>query len=324
MNKRLTLLGVLLAVQVLLIAGISLGRGGPEKGSSLLEVDTAGATRLQITDGEGATVDLDKTPDGWLVNGELQADSGKIDELLDKFAGLTDLWPVATTSGSRSRFEVSEDGFQRRLEIDTADGKDVIYLGTSPGYRRVHARNADSDEVFSIEFSNYEIPTAEGEWVDKTQLQGEGVTAVSLDGGWTLEKKDDVWLLDGQTANQEAAGELVERIAKLRLIGVFEGDEAKLGEPRLISVEDAEGTHELTFRHDEAKDEYVVTSSRRPGRFTVASYVAEQLLVEPNALLPGADEEGEGADAASDQPGAQGEVDTQQAPAESGSMEGAP
>jgi len=319
MNNRLTLLAVLLAVQLLIIAGVSLGRGGPEEGSSLVSLDTASVTRLEITDGEGATVTLDKTADGWRVNGELRADSGKIDELLDKFAGFTNLWPVATTSGSQSRFEVSEDKFQRRLEIDTADGsKDVIYLGTSPGYRRVQARNADSDEVFSIEFANYEVPTTVGEWVDKTQLQGEGLTSVSLDDTWRLEKRDDLWLLDGEPANQDAANALVERIAKVRLIGVFEGDEATLGEPRVIRVEDAQGAHELTFRHDEDKDEYVVSSSRRAGNFTVASYVAEQILVEPAALLPSADEDAEGA-AEPEQAGAPGEADSEQAPVEPGS-----
>lgn len=321
MNNRLTLLAVLLAAQVLLLAGLSLGRGGPEKGSSLVALDTGSVTRLEITDGEGATVELDKTADGWQLNGELQADSGKVGELLDKFAGFTNLWPVATTSGSQSRFEVSEDKFQRRLDIETADGgKDVIYLGTSPGYRRVHARNADSDEVFSIEFANYEVPTTPGEWIDKTQLQGDDVTSVGLDDTWRLEKSDDLWLLDGEPANQDAANALVERIAKLRLIGVFEGDEAALGEPRVIRVEDAQGTHELTFRHDEDNDEYVVNSSRRPGNFTVASYVAEQVLVEPDALLPSAEEDSEDA-AESEQSG--GPVDGDAAPAPGGTQEGA-
>jgi hypothetical protein len=322
MNNRLTLLAVLLGVQVLLVAGLSLGRGGPEKGSSLVTLDTGSVTRLEITDGEGATVELDKTADGWQANGDLLADSAKISELLDKFAGFTNLWPVATTSGSQSRFEVSEDKFQRRLEIDTADGgKDVIYLGTSPGYRRVHARNADSDEVFSVEFANYEVPTTVSEWVDKTQLQGEGVTAVSLDDTWRLEQSGDLWLLDGEPANQDAASALVERIAKLRLIGVFEGDEATLGEPRVIRVEDAQGTHELTFRHDEDKDEYVVNSSRRQGNFTVASYVAEQVLVEPAALLPSADEDAESA-GESEQAGGRGEGDAEPAPAAPGSTQG--
>ena len=40
------------------------------------------------------------------------------------------------------------------------------------------------------------------------------------------------------------------------------------------------------LRHDEENDEYVVSSERVPGLFTIASYVAEQIVVEAQELMP--------------------------------------
>jgi len=289
MNSRIPLLGVVLAIQLVIVMAVYLSRSGPEQGSSLLDVDPAAVTKVSITDGDGATIELDKTADGWLIGDGLQADTTRIDALLDKLIALNDLWPVATTSGSQARFEVADDRFQRRLEIDTPAGAQVLFLGTSPGYRRVHARNAESDEVFSIEFANYEVPTAASEWLDKTQLQAHGVKRLSLADSWTLEHGDEGWLVDGQAADQDAAGKIVDRVANLRLLGVFDGDETALGDARVVDVEDDAGSYELSFRHEDKNDEYVVTSSRRPGSFTVASYVAEQVLVDPAALQPSAE-----------------------------------
>ena len=81
------------------------------------------------------------------------------------------------------------------------------------------------------------------------------------------------------------------------LIGLFAGDETALGQARGVTVEGDDGLHVLAFRHDEAEDEYVVTSDRYSGPFTVASYIAEQILVEATELLPAVSEDEAAADA---------------------------
>ena len=58
----------------------------------------------------------------------------------------------------------------------------------------------------------------------------------------------------------------------------------------MLSVEDELGSHRLSFRFDEAADEYVLTSDREDGPFRVASYIVEQILVSAEELEPGADE----------------------------------
>ena len=62
-----------------------------------------------------------------------------------------------------------EDSYQRRVQVLTGDETLAdVYLGTSPGYRRVHARRADADDVYSIEFSNFEAGTDVSSWLKKS------------------------------------------------------------------------------------------------------------------------------------------------------------
>jgi hypothetical protein len=94
-------------------------------------------------------------------------------------------------------------------------------------------------------------------------------------------------MLDGQAADEAAAADYVDRIERLSVLG-FAGPvaEDQLGEPVSLEVEDARGTHRLSFRFDEDSDEYVLRSDRLPGEFTVASYIVEQILIPATELLP--------------------------------------
>jgi len=284
MNKRLGLLAGLLVGQLLLIAALTLFQRTPDQGSGLLDFDPVAVTSLVITDADDVSVELIRTEEGWRLPDGSKVDAGKIMSVVERLAGMHSLWPVAATSSSQERFAVAPEHYQRRLEFKGDEFDAVLYLGTSPGYRRIHARNADSDEVFSIEFADHEVPAEAGEWLDKTQLQSRDISSIALAGGWTLSLADDTWLIDGVPADAETVTALVNRLQDLRLLGIFDGDSAILEEPRTLQISDAEGSYELVFRHDPEADVYIVESSRIPGRFTVASYVVEQILVEPAVL----------------------------------------
>jgi len=60
--------------------------------------------------------------------------------LIDKLEGAEAAWPVATSESSAERFEVSDAKFQRRIRFFADDAVVTeLFLGTSPGFRRVHA-----------------------------------------------------------------------------------------------------------------------------------------------------------------------------------------
>ena len=302
MSGRIGLLGGLLAAQAVIVAGLLLASGvGSDAGvSQLLSFDPANVTKLGVSGEEGA-VQLVRDGKDWRLVHEseqdepdgLPADGGKVSELLADLSDLDASWPVATSEDSAERFEVTEDSHQRRLIIEDEDGPVAdLLLGTSPGYRRVHARVSGASEVYSIDFSNFEAPTDAGQWLDKALLAAQGeVSRVVLEDAWRLERPDGEWQIDGAPADAEAANDLVRRFTGLRVLGMpDEGDDAD-GDGDAASrpagvflVTDEEGEHRLTLFHEAEEDDYSLMSDRVPGRFEVATYIAEQMLADPADL----------------------------------------
>lgn len=298
MSGKIGLLGGLLAAQVVIIAGLLLASGvGSDAGAPhLLSFDPANVTKLEVS-GEEDAVQLVRDGEDWrLADGVLDglpADGGKVSELLSDLSDLDAPWPVATSDDSAERFEVTEGNHQRRLVIEDADGPvaDVL-LGTSPGYRRVHARVSGESEVYSIDFSNYEAPTDADQWLDKALLAAKGeVSSVVLEDAWQLARQDAEWRIDGAPADAEAASDLVRRFTGLRVLGTSEeqedaaGDADAAGEPAgVFVVTDEDGEHRLTLFHEAEEDDYSLTSDRVAGRFEVAAYIAEQMLADPADL----------------------------------------
>ena len=323
MNERIGLLGGLLAAQLVIIAGLLLASGvGSEAGASqLLAFDAANVTKLSVS-GEDQTVSLARDGDSWRLEDGLPADGGKISELLADLSDLDAPWPVATSDDSAERFEVTEDNHQRRLLIEDEDGPLAdLLLGTSPGYRRVHARVSGESEVYSIDFANYEAPTDADQWLDKTLLAAKGeVSSIALEGAWQLARQDGGWLIDGAPADGDAADDLVRRFTGLRVLGTADDEEDAENadktadaaeEPAgVFVVIDQEGESRLTLFHEAEEDDYSITSDRVAGRFELATYIAEQMLADPADLqAEQADQEADaGGDAAEDAAGIQENV----------------
>lgn len=294
MSGRITLLAVLLAVQLLLIAGIWLSgtpRGGAQEGPYL--AFSADAVDQVVIEGDAdASVTLIRGDDGWRLADGLPADGGRIAALLGKLAALRAPWPVATSGSAARRFEVSADENQRHVRLLAADDTVAdLYLGTSPGYQRVHARRADDDAVYSVALSNFELPAEPGAWLDKGLLGAHGeVTALARQDGWALQHGENGWQLDGAPADQQAAEDMVSRIADLKVTGTAAAPAAD-AEPRAVfAIEDGEGGYRLSLYGDDQGKDFQVVSDRREGAFALASYVADRLLVDRGTLEPAAQE----------------------------------
>jgi len=295
-SGRIQLLATLLGLQLLLVAGFLYVdvSGAADDAPSFLEFVREDVDRLVIA-GEGDEIEVAKGDNGWSLAGGTPADADKIVDVLDKLENLNAPWPVATSEGSRERFEVTQDINQRHVQLFAGEEAVAeLYLGTSPGYRRVHARAADADAVYSIDFSTFELPVAADDWLDKDLLHAAGeVTEVRRDGAWTLSKSEEGWMLgaappalgaaDAGALDPEAVEKLVERIADLRVTG-FAADDADLTEKGAFTVTDDAGNHQLRLYHDAEEDSYAIESNRIAGRFAVATYVAEQVIVAEEDL----------------------------------------
>ena len=93
-------------------------------------------------------------------------------------------------------------------------------------------------------------------------------------------------MVNGQAADAEAVQRLVDRISGLRVMGFAADDIEGLEPARVLEITDAAGSFQLSLAHDTKADEYVVGSDRVGGvRFTLASFIAEQILLDTEDLL---------------------------------------
>ena len=164
-----------LAIQVAAVAVlIAVKSGGTVEPDPFLDFDAGAVDAVSVSNAEGE-VALAKKDDARQLPDGLPADAAKVQGVIDKLADARGGWPVATSASVQERFELTEENHQRRLTLSAA-GEAVadIYLGTSPGYRKAHARRVDADDIYAITFSNYEAGVKASDWLDKSLLRPDG------------------------------------------------------------------------------------------------------------------------------------------------------
>ena len=292
LNK--TTLGFALAVQVVIIAALLAARSGAvTEPGPFLSFDASTIDAVSVSNDEG-TVNLAKAGDAWQLPEGLPADSSKIEGVLDKLSDAAGGWPVASKASTAERFEVAGDNHQRHVTLTAGDDTLAdFYLGTSPGYRKAHARHADDDDIYAITFSNYEAGVKESDWLDRSLLRPAGsVTGVERLDGFALSKDDEgMWTAaDGTELDQGKAETFAARFTGLSVTGVSEADLPDA--PHMaFALTDEAGTQALRIFHLEADDDYVAVSDRVPGAYSMSSYIAEQMDETIADLAPEATED---------------------------------
>lgn len=294
MNRHVKALSLILALQLIVLAGVMVWhqRATTAPSGTLLNVDRTKIDGITIVDDKGQKLTLRKSGAGWTLPDAqgLSADNEKVGQLLDKVLAASAPWPVATSGESAKRFEVTPDKFQR--EIKLLDGEQVIgdlYLGTSPGFKKVHARRADSDDVYAVAFANYEATARVDDWLDKALLKPNGdVTALSRPDHWRLQKKGDEWALDGapgEKLKQDVVTDLVNKIANLRVMGVAEAPAEAAQPALLLTASTSNGEFDYRFYQPQPNGDFIVTRNGQDGAFKFAAYIAEPLIKDRGDLI---------------------------------------
>ncbi|MFK7914355.1 MAG: DUF4340 domain-containing protein [Pseudomonadales bacterium] len=305
MNGRIGFLLVVLGLQLVLIAALW-WQGGADapQSSQLLAFDQAEVTRIRITerDSQDAPLLLERTDGGW-VSDDLPVAEPRVQQLLERLAGLDSPWPVATTAAAAERFEVTDDGYAKYIEL-LADEQPVaqLLLGTSPGFKRIHARVPDQEAIYSIALTSLDAPVAFSEWLDKSLLASslqvrriarlehwEAVrdeTSVSTESGadsaWSLRALDSPAAPSGVAGDAKAIATLLERFTNLQVLGG--GDLAGQQIDRFELQSDSE-TLGYTLYHDVEADVFTIARDDRAGRYELAGYLAEQLRADLGNLV---------------------------------------
>ncbi len=227
MQKRLS---ILLLVQVVIAAVIFWQTSQDNydfEDQPLLPFSTAEIEKLVISDDEETSATLEKINGIWVLPEKqgVAINADKISELVEKFKTLELTWPVATTTGSHERFEVAENKFQRKLVFMKGEQQlGILYLGSSPGFRKVHIRRDGEDAVFAVELNTYDIPAVAKDWLDLGMLALESVNKISA-GDFALSKTGDLWSFAPPSdvslaVEQSKASSMASAIGSLRVLGV--------------------------------------------------------------------------------------------------------
>ena len=236
MQNWIKILSGLLLVQLVLAVVIILSgeeHGAFQSKEKLLAFEEQSVNGVRI-ESEGKTLMLQKQEGRWLLpeQGGFPAEREAVQRLLDKLAGLQQGWPVATSDSAQRHFKVAEDEFQTRLTL-LADDRTLaqLYVGTSPGFRKVHVRPATQEAVYAVNFNSWEASVKSDDWIDKEQLKLDQANLARIElPGVVLQRQDDgfqVADLGGQEkTNQEAVQGLLDELSGLRIQSLL-GSEAK-------------------------------------------------------------------------------------------------
>ena len=287
MNTLRNWLAGLLGLQLVLAAGLFVNASAERSGDiakPLLAFDTSQLDKVVIGDGSNQLT-LARQDNTWQLPElhDLPVNEDKLEKTLDKLASLKTNWPVATTTSAHPRFEVSEEKHQRRIQLYRANKvAGELLLGSSPGFRKVHARNPDANEIYALPVNTYEFPVKPDDWLDKKLLAAEGITHIKGP-DFVLSKQDGAWSLTGDEEadantdqiNSEKTDQLRRALDTLTVSGVSKQPPAFDSEDVITLEVSGDGHWRYQFLHKE--DQYYVKSDHLPQVFTLSKYDYERM-----------------------------------------------
>jgi hypothetical protein len=303
MSRTNQILAAVLAIQIVLVAVVFWPNPASVAGgeSLLAGLEAEQITQLTISDGTGSQIKLANELGSWVLPeaDDYPCTANKVPEFLEKMVALKTNRLVTQTPASHKRLKVADDAFERRIELELADGTTHrLYLGSSPSYGASHVRADGQDEVYLASLLASDAGAFASNWIDTlyfsvTQDQIVALTLENNNGRFEFEKDDaGTWTMKGlaadETLNENNVTGLASRVASLRMLrplGKTERDDYGLKEPNaVVTVEtrDGEGnTKAYTIRVGAKSDEdnsYVMISSEslyyvRVSEYTVKDFV---------------------------------------------------
>lgn len=266
---------ILLVIQILLAVGIYAyhqHRQPRVEAKALLTFNRADVDRLVIRD-SSSTVTLKKSGNDWLLPDlqQLPVDAQKLEDLLTKLQGAKLTWPVATSASSHERFEVAAAKFQRRVEFYQGDKKlGEFFLGSSPGFKKIHVRRDGDNEVYAVELTSFEFSSTAKEWFDKALLAAKNPILISSK-DYALQKQGDSWSFESDAATKvdtAKATELADALANLNVLDLA----MTKPEGEITSIKVKNDTGERHYEFIKMGDNYYVKRDDKEWYFTLSQY----------------------------------------------------
>jgi len=258
---------------------------------SLAPFDTDSIDQVHIVDEYDNEAVLQKAGDRWLLPAlaNLAANPEKVSQLLQGISR-QDSWPIAHSVVARQRFQVADYHFRRSLTLSRAGEQlGTIYLGTSPGFRKVHARNRDQNAIYSITFNAFDAPAIRGAWLDPRLLQIRAPVQITAD-SYSLNREGGSWIADtGRAPDERELQALLTALRTLQIDGVASSDRQRdLSEAEadlVLQVQSLAG--ETTLELFTLEQEHFVHSSEYALFFGLSAYDFDRLTGIDFRLISG-------------------------------------
>jgi hypothetical protein len=258
----------------------------------LTPFSTAEVDELRIGDEFDNEAILVKSGDQWLLPDmeNLPADAGKVEEVLKALQIAPGSWPIAHSSAARQRFQVADYYYQRRITLLSGGTKlGTVYLGTSPGFQKVHARNESGNAIFSIALSNFDVPAVNAAWLEPRLLQVRAPLRIDAD-LYNLYLENGKWLSrTGGTPDEKELEALITALRTLRVDGVASEDtqrDLSMAEADLVLTLQSL-TGEVTLQVVTQGGKHYIHSSEFPLFFELNAKTYERLAGVDASLIAG-------------------------------------
>lgn len=267
MTSNIKILTAVLVLQVGLFAYLATKRDDLavfDKTEKFVTWKEDAVNRIEVTDREGQTVTLAKENNVWTLPGKdsFRANPEKVNKVIEVVTTSDRGWPSGKTTIAAKQFHVVDDNFERKLTFKNGDEVlSTLYLGNSPGFRKVYARVDGQDNTYSLVFNTYEVPTTDVDWLDKTvlHLDKAELNEISMN-GFKIASEGGQFnvanLSEGKTTNRAKVDTLVRTVTKpdfedLLPTNAFSTD--TLVEYHLMTTQGEKRTHSF-YKLDEGQD----------------------------------------------------------------------
>ena len=258
--------------------------------ANLLEFSPHEVDSITVSGEDGKEILVNKVNNTWLLPEYFQApaDEKKVTDFLEKLASVKQGLAVATTSGAAKRFKTSADDFVRHVVLKHGDRVVAdFFLGTSPGYKMVHARVHDRPEVVSVELNTYDMETDPDRWLDHDMIRvkQDAISSLTM-GDIDLTRQDNSWQLAGLADNEELniaeVDKLLDKISRLTIAGVLDptaNTELFKQEPALtITLQLTDNSNRVyTFVKPDKENHYLLKTSGQVYVFKVNNWVVDEI-----------------------------------------------
>lgn len=236
MQKTIRLLSTCFIVQLFLAVGLFTWNSSQTHQYSEQVVfadDLSDIDEIIISDNK-TDILIKKSLNNWVLpeHNNLPVDKSKYQSLISKLSDIKLSWPVSTSSTSIKRFEVANDNYQKKITLKSnGDIKDVLYLGTSPSFKKVHARLNEQTEVYAVNFNNYDAPVEFKSWFDNTLLSVKEQPKEIKTSSYQLVNQNGMWVVpnkkNGKVEKQDVLRDIVSTVTNIKAEDIAKKEEVQ-------------------------------------------------------------------------------------------------